>query len=65
MAHTVNCPHEGCDFPIDTDSLEDGDQISCPDCGELVEVQSEGTVLTAIEPDYDDLDDLDDEEEED
>lgn len=48
--HTVNCPWDGCDFPIDTDGLDDGDQFECPECGEFVEVTNDGTKLIAIDP---------------
>jgi DNA-directed RNA polymerase subunit RPC12/RpoP len=60
----VNCPFENCDFPIETDNLEDGEVIECPECGAEVLVENDGTKLTIVELTEDDDDfDEDDEEE--
>jgi hypothetical protein len=62
----ATCPE--CEFDeIDTEDLEEGDRLSCPECGKsLVMVGSdELDVADDDDEDLDDDDDLDEEEDED
>lgn len=60
----ATCPE--CDFDeIDTEDYDEGDTLSCPECGTNLVVMG-GDELEAADEDEDDLDDdLEDEEEED
>lgn len=59
----ATCPE--CDFDeIDTDDCEDGDEISCPECGQAFVVSGGELEYTDDEDDDDDLDDEEEEEEE-
>ncbi len=58
----ATCPE--CEFDeIETEDFEEGDTLSCPECGKTLVMSSAGEVDVA--DDDDDDDDLDDEEEED
>ena len=58
----ATCPE--CEFDeIDTDDFEEGDTLSCPECGKNLVMTGADEVDFADE-DEDDLDDDDDEEEE-
>ena len=57
------CPD--CDFEeIDTDDLEDGDALSCPECGRKLVLGDDGSLAFADGDDVDDDDDDDDDDEE-
>jgi hypothetical protein len=57
----ATCPE--CEFDeIDTEDYEDGDTVSCPECGKNLVVTGPDELEVADEDD-DDLDDDDDEEE--
>jgi hypothetical protein len=57
----ATCPD--CDYEeIDTDDLEEGDALSCPECGRKLVLGEEGDLVFADGDD--DLDDDDEEEEE-
>lgn len=57
----ATCPD--CDFEeIDTDDLDEGDALSCPECGRKLVLGEDGNLEFADGDD--DLDDDDDEEEE-
>jgi hypothetical protein len=57
----ATCPE--CDFDeIDTDDFEEGDTLSCPECGKSLVMMANGDVDLA---DDDDLDDDEDEDEDD
>jgi alpha-aminoadipate/glutamate carrier protein LysW len=59
----ATCPE--CDFDdIDTEEYEEGDTLSCPECGKSL-VMLGGDELDVADEDEDDLDDDDLEEEED
>lgn len=59
----ATCPE--CEFDeIDTEDYEDGDTLSCPECGKSL-VVSGGDLDFADEDDDDDLDDEDEEEDDD
>ena len=58
----ATCPD--CDFEeIDTDALDEGDALSCPECGRKLVLGEDGSLEFADGDD--DLDDDDDEDEED
>jgi hypothetical protein len=60
-ARMATCPE--CEFDeIDTDDFEDGDPVSCPECGKNLVVTGPDELALADEDD--DLDDDDDEDEE-
>ena len=60
----ATCPD--CDFEeIDTDDLEDGDALSCPECGRKLVLGDDGSLAFADGDVDDDDDDDDDDEEED
>jgi ribonuclease E len=62
----ATCPE--CEFDeIETEDLEEGDTLSCPECGKnlLLAGDDELTVADDDDLDDDDLDDDDDEEDED
>jgi transcription initiation factor IIE alpha subunit len=57
----ATCPE--CEFDeIETDDFEEGDTLSCPECGKNLVLMANDEVELA---DDDDLDDLDDEDEDD
>ena len=59
----ATCPD--CDFEeIDTDDLEDGDALSCPECGRKLVLADDGSLAFADGDDVDDDDDDDDDDEE-
>ncbi len=60
----ATCPE--CDFDeIDTEDFDEGDTVSCPECGSSLVVMG-GDELEAADEDEDDLDDdLEDEDEDD
>jgi hypothetical protein len=64
-ARMATCPE--CEFDeIDTEDLEEGDRMSCPECGKsLVLTGSDDLDVADEDDDLDDDDDLEDEEEED
>ena len=56
------CPD--CDFEeIDTDDLEEGDALSCPECGRKLVLADDGSLEFAAADDVDDDDDDDDDDE--
>jgi ssDNA-binding Zn-finger/Zn-ribbon topoisomerase 1 len=58
----ATCPD--CDFEeIDSDELEEGDAVSCPECGRKLVLAEDGTLEVADGDD--DVDDDDDDEDED
>ena len=58
----ATCPE--CEFDeIETEDFEEGDTLSCPECGKSLVVSGAGDVELA-DDDLDDDDDVDDEEEE-
>jgi ssDNA-binding Zn-finger/Zn-ribbon topoisomerase 1 len=60
----ATCPD--CDFEeIDADELEEGDALSCPECGRKLVLAEDGSLEFADGDDVDDDDDDDDEEDED
>jgi hypothetical protein len=61
----ATCPE--CEFDeIDTDDFEEGDTLSCPECGKsLVMISADEVEVAGDDDDLDDDDDLEDEEEED
>jgi hypothetical protein len=61
----ATCPE--CEFDeIDTEDFEEGDTLSCPECGKsLVLTGADELDVAGDEDDLDDDEDLDDEEEED
>ena len=58
----ATCPE--CEFDeIDTEDLEDGDRLSCPECGKsLVMVSADELDVVDDDDDIDDEDDVEDEE---
>ena len=59
----ATCPD--CDFEeIDTDALEEGDALSCPECGRKLVLGEDGDLAFADGDEDDDDDDDEDEEEE-
>ena len=60
----ATCPE--CDFDeIDTEDFEEGDTLSCPECGKSLVLLGPDELEAADDDDDDDDDDLDDEEEDD
>ena len=60
----ATCPD--CDYEeIDTDDLEEGDALSCPECGRKLVLGDDGSLAFADGDDVDDDDDDDDEDEDD
>jgi len=60
----ATCPE--CDYDeIDTDDFEEGDTLSCPECGKNLVMIGPDEVDFADDDDEDDDDDLEDEEEDD
>jgi len=59
----ATCPD--CDYDeIDTDDLEEGDAVSCPECGRKLVLGEDGDLEFADGEDVDDDDDDDEEEDE-
>ena len=59
----ATCPD--CDYEeIDADDLEEGDAVSCPECGRKLVLGDDGTLEFAGGDDDDDEDDDDEDEEE-
>ena len=59
----ATCPE--CEYDeVDTDDMEDGDTLSCPECGKALVVTGADEVDFADDDDVDDDDDEDEEEEE-
>jgi hypothetical protein len=59
----ATCPD--CDYEeIDTDDLEEGDAVTCPECGRKLVLGEDGDLEFADGNDLDDDDDEDDDEEE-
>jgi hypothetical protein len=60
----ATCPE--CDFDeIDTTEHEEGDEVSCPECGKNLVLAGPDELEVADDEDDDDDEDLDDEDEED
>ena len=60
----ATCPD--CEFDeIDTEDYEEGDTLSCPECGKSLVVLGDDEVELADDDDLDDDEDLEEEEEED
>lgn len=61
----ATCPE--CEFDeIDTEDLEEGDRLSCPECGKgLVMVKADELDVADDDDDLDDDEDLDEDEDED
>ena len=60
----ATCPD--CDFEeIDTDDLDEGDALTCPECGRKLVLGEDGSLEFADGDDDEDVDDDDDEEDED
>ena len=60
----ATCPE--CDFDeIDTDDFEEGDTLSCPECGKSLVMMGNGEVDLADDDDLDDDDEDDDEDDDD
>jgi alpha-aminoadipate/glutamate carrier protein LysW len=61
----VNCPL--CDAPLDfdEDELDEGDELTCDECGEMVRVSSKVPLeLEGVDDDDDDEDDEDEDDDE-
>jgi hypothetical protein len=59
----ATCPE--CEFDeIETEDLEEGDSVSCPECGKNLLFAGNDELEVADDDDDDDDDDLDDDEEE-
>lgn len=64
----VNCPLCDAALDFDEDELDEGDEITCEECGETVRVSSKDPLElegTGDEDEDDDFDDDDDDEEDD
>jgi hypothetical protein len=60
----ATCPE--CDFDeIETEDFEEGDELSCPECGKPLVYSGGDNVEVADDDDDDDLEDEDEEEESD
>ena len=60
----ATCPE--CEFDeIDTAEYEDGDVLSCPDCGKGLVLAGDDELEVADDDDLDDVDDDEDEDDED
>ena len=61
----VNCPLCDAALDFDEDELDEGDELTCDECGDLVRVSSKVPLeLKAVEDSDDDDDEEDDEDEE-
>ena len=62
----VNCPLCDAALDFDEEELDEGDELTCEECGEMVRVSSkEPLELEAVDDDDDDEEEDDDDEEED
>ncbi|MSV32648.1 MAG: hypothetical protein EXQ57_09020 [Bryobacterales bacterium] len=62
----VNCPLCAAALDFDEEELDEGDELTCDECGEMVRVSSkEPLELAGVADDDDDDDDDDDESDED
>ena len=62
----VNCPLCDAALDFDEEELDEGDELTCEECGEMVRVSSkEPLELEAVEDDDDDDEDEDEDEEDD
>jgi hypothetical protein len=60
----ATCPE--CEFDeIETDDYEEGDNLSCPECGKNLVLMANDEVELADDDDLDDVDDDEDDEDED
>ena len=60
----ATCPE--CEFDeIETDDYEEGDTLSCPECGKNLVLMANDEVELADDDDLDDVDDDEDDEDED
>ena len=60
----ATCPE--CEFDeIETEDLEEGDSVSCPECGKVLVYLGDDEVEVGDDDDEDDLDDEDEEEDDD
>jgi hypothetical protein len=60
----ATCPE--CEFDeIETDDYEEGDTLSCPECGKNLVLMANDEVELADDDDLDDVDDDEDEDDED
>ena len=60
----ATCPE--CEFDeIDTDDFEEGDTLSCPECGKSLVMMANGEVDLADDEDLEDDEDEDEDEDED
>lgn len=62
----VNCPLCDAALDIDEEELDEGDELTCEECGEMIRVSSKDPLeLEGVDDDDDDDDDEDDDEDED
>lgn len=62
----VNCPLCDAALDIDEEELDEGDELTCEECGEMIRVTSKDPLeLEGVDDDDDEDDDDDDDEDED
>lgn len=62
----VNCPLCDAALDIDEEELDEGDELTCEECGEMIRVSSKDPLeLEGVDDDDDDDDDEDEDEDED
>lgn len=62
----VNCPLCDAALDIDEEELDEGDELTCEECGEMIRVSSKDPLeLEGVDDDDDDDDEDDDEDEDD
>lgn len=62
----VNCPLCDAALDFDEEELDEGDELTCEECGEMVRVSSKDPLeLEAVDDDDDDDEDEDEDEEDD
>ena len=62
----VNCPLCDAALDIDEEELDEGDELTCEECGEMIRVSSKDPLeLEGVDDDDDDEDDEDEDEDED
>lgn len=62
----VNCPLCDAALDFDEEELDEGDELTCEECGEMVRVSSKDPLeLEAVDDDDDDEEDEDDDEDDD
>ena len=62
----VNCPLCDAALDIDEEELDEGDEMTCDECGGMIRVSSKTPLeMEGVVDDDDDEDDLDDDDEED